>query len=153
MQGGVRRPVYKIVFKQHSHGARIRIKSPSSVSGWIMGDVVDLVVQDLIPAVNPGQKIHSAKIAGHTLTQIMDLVELDHVIVGEVATIVPVEANRDCSVVEVRYLIVFDQNVVSVAHQNAKAHGSHSATTGDQVVPEVDALVCQRFVGRIGVAQ
>ena len=94
----------------------------------------------IFPAVNSGEKIHSAKIAGHTLTQIMDVVELDHVIVGEVATIVPVEANRDCSVVEVRYLIVFDQNVVSVAHQNAKAHGSHSATTGDQVVPEVDAL-------------
>src|SRR5579884_1263571 len=79
----------------------------------------------------------------------MDVVVLHHVIMGKVAGVAPVEADTDAHRIEIRYLIVLNENIVGIANHNAKAHNRNTATPGNQVVADIDVLrhilVCMKI--------
>ena len=104
--------------------------------------VVD-VVHQIVAQHRPrriAQAVDAAHVAEHAAADVVDVVELDHVVMGAGRGIAPTPADRDAGVVQVADLVVRDPVVAGPADPDAHRAGIDLAAVVDQVVVDGIAL-------------
>ena len=128
-------------------GTLVVVESPAAVAIGI--DVVNMVIADG-GAVGDAEGVDATHVAQHALADVVDVIELDGVVVGERILVPPPPADGDAGVKEVGDFVVRDLVEGALADPDAVRAGEDSpAVMDDAIVDDVVAGIKSDFPGRL----
>ena len=104
----------------------------------------------MLLTVVPGrraQRVDAAHVAQHAPAEVVNVVEVDRVVLGEAFGVSPTPADRDAGVEEVGDVVVGDLVVAALADPHADRAGEDASAGVDDVVVDRDVVCAIRFVG------
>ena len=130
--------------------AFVSVEAPSACSVVVIGiDVVDMVVGDG-RAVGATERIDAAHVGEDALADVMDVVVVDMVAMGDGVAVAPCPAHGDARVEEIADLVVRQRVVAGVADPDAVGAVVEAATVGDDAIVDSDEIRHLRMVFRNG---
>ena len=142
-QAAAERVVDQVVLDQVVAARGVEVDAPAERRVRVGPDVVEDVVADHA-ARRDAQAVDQARVAEHAVAEVVDVVELDHVVVRAVRGVVPVPADADAGVEQVVDVVVRDAVVAALGDPDADARRIDAAAVEDVVVVDEDAA---RFGG------
>ena len=128
--------------------AFVGVKAPSACAVVVVGiDVVDMVVGDG-RAVGSAERIDAAHVGEDALADIMDVVVVDVVAMGDGVAVAPCPSHGDARVEEIADLVVCQRVVAGVADPDAVGAVMEAAAVGDDAVVDGDEIRHLRMVFR-----
>ena len=130
--------------------AFVGIEAPAACAIIIIGiDVVDVVVGDG-RAVGTAERIDAAHVGEDALADIVDVVVVDMVTMGDGIAVAPCPAHGDACVEEVADIVVRQRVVAGMSDPDAVCAVVETATMGDDAVVDGDEIRHLRMVFRNG---
>src|SRR5690242_10825859 len=127
-----------VVFQQDVCAAFVRVESPAAV-GERVYIVNQIISQD--GSLLDSERVDAPHVAQHALADVVQMIELNHVVAAGSFLITPVPAHRNGSVVEIMDVIVRDVIVPALKDDDADSRRKHPSELMQMIVADLVAQV------------